>query len=239
MPWVGSSSKISSGSKTGKGKAGGTPAGPVRRKVLDVVADRFRLGGAEQARVVDAIEAALKRGGGRINVYALGDGGAPDRIWKFSTGLHCPESDLRYTDPIASAFSFNSAVGACESCRGFGRVIGVDYGLVIPNEKLTLRAGAIKPMQREFRSTRRGTNSAQNTGAGSSTARPTGMASGTSTGSASSGFSSTWRPRLTRCISGYCCPSTGVIRRAPLALVPGSRPRACCGALAAQPMPMR
>ncbi len=139
--------KVNSGTKTGKGKAGGTPAGPVRRKVLDVVADRFRLGGAEQARVVDAIEAALKRGGGRINVYALGDGGAPDRIWKFSTGLHCPESDLRYTDPIASAFSFNSAVGACESCRGFGRVIGVDYGLVIPNEKLTLRAGAIKPMQ--------------------------------------------------------------------------------------------
>jgi excinuclease ABC subunit A len=72
---------------------------------------------------------------------------APPPIWKFSTGLHCPDSDLRYADPIASAFSFNSAVGACESCRGFGRVIGVDYGLVIPNDKLTLRAGAIKPMQ--------------------------------------------------------------------------------------------
>ncbi|NBX56449.1 MAG: excinuclease ABC subunit A, partial [Betaproteobacteria bacterium] len=44
-------------------------------------------------------------------------------------------------------FSFNSALGACEACRGFGRVIGVDFGLVIPNDKLTLRAGAIKPMQ--------------------------------------------------------------------------------------------
>jgi excinuclease ABC subunit A len=44
-------------------------------------------------------------------------------------------------------FSFNSAVGACEVCRGFGRVIGVDWGLVIPNDKLTLRAGAIKPIQ--------------------------------------------------------------------------------------------
>jgi len=44
-------------------------------------------------------------------------------------------------------FSFNSAVGACEACRGFGRVVGVDCGLVIPNDKLTLRAGAIKPMQ--------------------------------------------------------------------------------------------
>ena len=68
-------------------------------------------------------------------------------VWKFSTGLHCPDSDLRYADPIPSMFSFNSAVGACETCRGFGRVIGVDYGLVIPNEKLTLRAGAIKTIQ--------------------------------------------------------------------------------------------
>jgi len=116
------------------------------RKLLDVVADRFRLGNAEKARVVEAIEVALKRGSGRMNVYCLQDEGEPT-LWKFSTGLHCPESDQRYTDPIPSAFSFNSAVGACETCRGFGRVIGVDYGLVIPNEKLTLRAGAIKPMQ--------------------------------------------------------------------------------------------
>ncbi|MEZ4128488.1 hypothetical protein QUR35_24825, partial [Salmonella enterica] len=36
---------------------------------------------------------------------------------------------------------------ACEACRGFGRVIGVDYGLVIPNDRLTLRAGAIKTIQ--------------------------------------------------------------------------------------------
>ncbi len=120
---------------------------PVRRKVLDVVADRFRLGNTERVRVLEAIEVALKRGSGRISVYALAEDGAEPRIWKFSTGLHCPDSALRYTDPIASAFSFNSAVGACEACRGFGRVIGVDYGLVIPNGKLTLRAGAIKVMQ--------------------------------------------------------------------------------------------
>src|SRR6185503_20707585 len=67
--------------------------------------------------------------------------------WRFSTGLHCPESDIRYADPVPSMFSFNSPVGACEVCRGFGRVIGVDYGLVFPNDKLTLRAGAVKTFQ--------------------------------------------------------------------------------------------
>ncbi len=113
-----------------------------KRLVLDVVADRFRLAHVERARVIEAIEVALKHGSGRIAVYV-----DDTAVWKFSTGLHCPESDLRYTDPIASMFSFNSAVGACESCRGFGRVIGVDYGLVIPNERVTLRAGAVKPIQ--------------------------------------------------------------------------------------------
>jgi excinuclease ABC subunit A len=153
-----------------------TPTGP--RKVLDVVADRFRLHGqAEKAG--DRGD----RGGAQARQRALNGLRPGPRtlrretdLWRFSTGLHCPESDLRYTDPIPSMFSFNSAVGACEACRGFGRVIGVDYGLVIPNDKLTLRAGAIKPMQtpawkecqddlmrhaepRAFRATRPGTSS--------------------------------------------------------------------------------
>ena len=120
-----------------------TPTGP--HKLLDVVADRFRLQGAEKARVIEAIEMALKRGG-RLNVYLQADGQA-DEMLRFSSGMHCPESDLRYAEPTPSLFSFNSAMGACDTCRGFGRVIGVDYGLVIPNDKLTLRSGAIKVMQ--------------------------------------------------------------------------------------------
>jgi len=113
------------------------------KKVLDVVADRLRLAGAEKVRIVEAIELALKRGGGRLNVLAGDDPVA----WRYSTGLHCPESDVRYADPQPGLFSFNSAYGACETCRGFGRVIGVDWGLVVPDGKKTLRNGAIKPMQ--------------------------------------------------------------------------------------------
>ena len=121
-----------------------TPAGP--HKLLDVVADRFRIQTIEKARAVEAIEVAIKRGGGRLNVYVQLEGKA-EEMWRFSTGLHCPDSDTRYTDPTPSLFSFNSAMGACDKCKGFGRVIGVDYGLVIPNDKLTLRAGAVKVMQ--------------------------------------------------------------------------------------------
>ncbi|BAL97661.1 excinuclease ABC subunit UvrA [Rubrivivax gelatinosus] len=113
------------------------------RKILDVVADRLRFAGAERARVMEAIELALKRGGGRLTVH-VGDDGT---TWKYSTGLHCPESDIRYAEPQPAMFSFNSAYGACDTCRGFGRVIGVDFGLVIPDERKTLRNGAIKPLQ--------------------------------------------------------------------------------------------
>jgi excinuclease ABC subunit A len=121
-----------------------TPTGP--RKVLDVVADRFRLQGTEKVRAVEAIETALKRGSGRVNVYVVAEEGEPT-LWRFSTGLHCPDSDLRYGDPQPALFSFNSAMGACETCRGFGRVIGVDWGLVIPDHRKTLRSGAIKTIQ--------------------------------------------------------------------------------------------
>jgi excinuclease ABC subunit A len=123
-----------------------TVGGATPVKLLDVVADRLRIGSAEQVRVMEAIELALKRGSGRLNVHAMHDDGA-QTTWSWSTGLHCPASDLRYADPQPAMFSFNSAYGACETCRGFGRVIGVDLGLVIPDERKTLRSGAIKTLQ--------------------------------------------------------------------------------------------
>ncbi|MFY8118745.1 MAG: excinuclease ABC subunit A, partial [Roseateles sp.] len=130
------------------GSAAASAASVGARKVLDVVADRFRIQGADKQRAMEAIELALKRGSGRLNVYVLPvEEGPEPELWRYSTGLHCPDSDLRYQEPQPALFSFNSAMGACESCRGFGRVIGVDLGLVIPDEKKTLRGGAIKPMQ--------------------------------------------------------------------------------------------
>lgn len=120
-----------------------------RVKVLDVVADRFRLSATDPARLQEAIELAVKRGSGRVDAHVLDAEDASRSLdtWRYSTHLHCPESDLHYDAPTPSLFSFNSAHGACETCRGFGRVIGVDLGLVIPDARKTLRNGAIKTIQ--------------------------------------------------------------------------------------------
>ena len=117
--------------------------------VLHVVQDRFRAGGAERARIVEAIEAALRVGNGRVNIHAAGDDGTTTTTWKYSSDLHCADDDLHYAEPTPSLFSFNSPLGACETCRGFGRVIGIDFGLVIPDTAKSLAEGAIKPWQTE------------------------------------------------------------------------------------------
>ena len=120
-----------------------------RGNTLQIIQDRFRWSAVDLARASDAVEAALKVGHGRLDVYPQPDAGDASPPWRFSTGLHCPDCDISYKDTSPSTFSFNSALGACDTCRGFGRVIGVDYDLVIPDGSLTLRGGAIKPWQTE------------------------------------------------------------------------------------------
>ena len=109
---------------------------------LDVVQDRLKLDGRRKQRWLEAIETALRHGHGHVAVWV--EEREPVR---FSAGLHCAACDAAFRDPIANLFSFNSAIGACELCKGFGRVIGVDPGLVIPDHGKTLAEGAVRPWQ--------------------------------------------------------------------------------------------
>ncbi len=124
------------------------------KKTLEVVQDRLRLGSAERSRVMESLEAALRVGRGRVHVHVVDQATAgdekPPRIldtWRYSSELHCAQCDIAYREATPSAFSFNSPLGACETCRGFGRTIGIDYGLVVPDENKTLAGGAIRPWQ--------------------------------------------------------------------------------------------
>jgi len=113
-------------------------------QLLHVTQDRLKLQASNSARLAEALEAALHRGHGRVNVF-LSDSG--QEALRFSTALHCAACDIHYESASAAAFSFNSPVGACDSCRGFGRTMGIDYQLVVPDGSLSLAEGAIKPFQ--------------------------------------------------------------------------------------------
>ncbi|CAB3957523.1 UvrABC system protein A [Achromobacter insolitus] len=129
----------------GAKKAKAAKSATESRRVLHVIQDRFRFAGTERERVMEALDTALRMGAGHLAVYVMDAEGGNAHIWKYSDRLHCADCDIEYTDPLPSSFSFNSPLGACEACRGFGRVIGIDFGLVIPDENKTLLEGAIKP----------------------------------------------------------------------------------------------
>ncbi len=109
-------------------------------KELHVVTDRIFLKPSQRNRIIDSLEQAFSFGGGRVDLRL-----EPDRHFAFSKRLECAECRLSYRPAHPNLFSFNSPVGACGTCRGFGRTIDIDLDLIIPDPSLTLAQGAIKP----------------------------------------------------------------------------------------------
>ena len=107
---------------------------------IAVVADRLVLRPEEKKRVLDSVESAFRFGGGRLDVWL-----PPEGRLAFSSRLECAACRIAYSPPLPSLFSFNSPVGACDACRGFGRTIGIDLDLIIPDRARSLEEGAIKP----------------------------------------------------------------------------------------------
>jgi excinuclease ABC subunit A len=109
-------------------------------KAVQVLADRLILRAKDRERVMDSLELAFRFGGGKLDVWM-----PPKGHYAFSNRLACAGCVIEYNDPMPNLFSFNSPMGACEACRGFGRTIGIDMDLVIPDHSLSLKDGAIKP----------------------------------------------------------------------------------------------
>ncbi|MFI5307922.1 MAG: excinuclease ABC subunit A, partial [Polyangiales bacterium] len=107
---------------------------------LYVVADRTSTRGTDRARLVEALEVAFERGGGQTRVVAK-EGERVD----LSRELCCESCGSRLRRASAGLFSFNSPIGACEQCRGFGRTIGVDWDKVLADRSKSIEQGAIKP----------------------------------------------------------------------------------------------
>ncbi len=114
------------------------------KKGLNVLVDRLiiRKDNAESmTRLADSIQTAFEEGSG----YALALVLESKQQLRFSRHFECMEDNIRYENPEPRFFSFNNPVGACPTCQGFGRIIGIDMDLVVPDPTKTIRNGAILP----------------------------------------------------------------------------------------------
>ena len=105
----------------------------------EVVVDRLVLGSATLGRLAESIEQAWARGGGAASLWVDGER-TPVR-----QGLSCPGCGRAFEPASPGLFSYQSAVGACPACRGFGRTLGIDWGKVIPDDSLSIADGALRP----------------------------------------------------------------------------------------------
>ncbi|MFZ4578784.1 MAG: excinuclease ABC subunit UvrA [Myxococcota bacterium] len=133
---------------------------------VHVLQDRMVAREDDRSRLVDSLHQALRRGGRTVSAWVEGadpqkfhalrpistvrQGGTGAFVHlRASTALRCASCDLDIPDPSPHLFSFNSAVGACPACNGFGRLADIDLGRVVPDPRKSLRNGAIKPWSTE------------------------------------------------------------------------------------------
>jgi len=116
---------------------------------LFVAQDRITLNADAKVRFLEAAEQALHFGQGELHLFAPADSSAPGFVpaGHYSRGLHSPETGRTFRPASPALFSFNSPLGACPRCRGFGRIIEIDTNLAIPDRSLSIADGAVKAFQ--------------------------------------------------------------------------------------------
>jgi excinuclease ABC subunit A len=116
-----------------------------KRTAIEVVVDRIRVDAEVRPRLTDAIEVAYLEGGGSAFALQLPAGEGEPVRHVFSERFECRACGIVYEVPQPRLFSFNNPFGACPTCHGFGNVMELDMGLVVPDPTKTLAGGAIEP----------------------------------------------------------------------------------------------
>lgn len=109
---------------------------------IEIVVDRLSSPESDGVRLAEAVRTAMYHGEGTMMVEDFATG----EIRYYSRHLMCAESGISYPLPEPNTFSFNSPKGACPECAGLGEVLLIDLKKVIPDDKLSIKAGAIAPL---------------------------------------------------------------------------------------------
>jgi excinuclease ABC subunit A len=115
------------------------------RHRIEIVVDRLVNNEDSRSRLVQSVEQALDVAEGKVVILDADD----DKTWSYSLMYACPQHpEIAIPELEPRTFSFNSPHGACPVCTGLGNRLEVDPELVIPNGKLTIAEGAIRPYNR-------------------------------------------------------------------------------------------
>ena len=109
---------------------------------IDLVVDRMRVSEDNAERVMTSLKEAMRQGKGTMALYDY----EADGMRYYSRHLMCPTTGVAFEDPAPHTFSFNSPQGACPRCSGLGVEAVFDREKIIPDEKKSLREGAIEPI---------------------------------------------------------------------------------------------
>lgn len=109
---------------------------------IEVIIDKMKVQQGDEERLRRSVQTAMKQGEGVIMIMDKDTGQARN----FSKRLTDPVSGLSYGEPAPNIFSFNSPEGACPHCKGLGYVSEIDMKKVVPDDKLSIREGAIAPL---------------------------------------------------------------------------------------------
>ena len=114
---------------------------------IDVVVDRIVIDKKLGNRLADSFETALQLADG-LAAIEIASGENKEKRILYSANYSCPESGFTIEEIEPRLFSFNNPVGACQNCDGLGTEFFIDKDLVIPNQDLSIRDGAIAPWSR-------------------------------------------------------------------------------------------
>jgi excinuclease ABC subunit A len=114
---------------------------------LELVINRLRVDAERSGQITEAIEQAFEVSKGNVNILEdAGDAAGPHWIsHRFTSRFACNKCGNEFLEPTPHLFSFNSPLGACTNCQGYGRIIGIDMEKVIPNRSLRLDEQPIAP----------------------------------------------------------------------------------------------
>lgn len=123
---------------------------PDSDKTIFVLVDRIVTNDDDEtrSRITDSLETAFSLGNGRIIIRDVtSKDNSTDRY--YSNRFESARTQTQYIEPEPRLFSFNNPFGACPTCQGFGRSVGIDEHLVVPDPSLSLKRGALHPFRGE------------------------------------------------------------------------------------------